>query len=124
MAIPIDENVLLGLAGVVFLPTFLFAIKMIMEVGNLKTKHDLEVGAIKQDIDNRFKRQDEANDRMQKEIDMLNQFSYGRDAKSIPSFLSDIKETLEHKNSKEIGLFGEPDSEETQEMKDKKKRKF
>ncbi len=40
MAIEINENVLLTIAGVVFVPIFVFLIKMIMEVANIRSKLD------------------------------------------------------------------------------------
>jgi len=40
MAISIDENLLLGIAALVFIPVFLFCIKMIMKVGTLESKID------------------------------------------------------------------------------------
>ena len=40
MAIEINENVLLTIAGVIFVPIFVFLIKMIMEVANIRTKLD------------------------------------------------------------------------------------
>lgn len=40
MGIEINENVLLTIAGVIFVPIFVFLIKMIMEVANIRTKLD------------------------------------------------------------------------------------
>ena len=48
MAISIDENILLFIAGVIFIPVFIFFIKMIMEVGNIKNKVDGIDGFIKE----------------------------------------------------------------------------
>lgn len=46
MVVELNENVLLGLAGLVFVPVFIFCVKMIIEVGNLNAKTDV----IKSDI--------------------------------------------------------------------------
>lgn len=118
MAVMIDENVLFFVVGAMFIPVFIFSIKMIIEFGNLKTKYD----ALKQEMENRFERQDETNERVQKSLDLLNQFSWGRSAKSVPAFLSDIDETEEHKRSPNVGIFREPDSSETQDEKDRKNK--
>ena len=40
MAIAIDENIMIGVAALVFIPVFLFCIKMIMKVGSLEQKID------------------------------------------------------------------------------------
>ncbi|MGE5661483.1 MAG: hypothetical protein ACM3X1_04475 [Ignavibacteriales bacterium] len=40
MGLEINENVLLTIAGVIFVPIFVFLIKMIMEVANIRTKLD------------------------------------------------------------------------------------
>ena len=40
MAILIDENILLGVAGLVFIPVLVFFVKLIIEVGNIKSKID------------------------------------------------------------------------------------
>lgn len=40
MAIPLDENLLLGVAGLVFVPVFIFFVKLTIEVGNIKNKLD------------------------------------------------------------------------------------
>jgi hypothetical protein len=40
MVVELNENVLLGLAGLVFVPVFIFCVKMIIEVGNLNAKTD------------------------------------------------------------------------------------
>src|SRR5688572_2694043 len=40
MAIEIDESLLLGLAALIFVPVFLFCIKMIMKVGTIESKLD------------------------------------------------------------------------------------
>lgn len=40
MVVSIDENILLGAAVAVFIPLFVFLIKLIIEVGNIKGKID------------------------------------------------------------------------------------
>jgi uncharacterized protein YoxC len=40
MAISLDENILLFIAGAVFIPVFIFFVKMIIELGSIKTKID------------------------------------------------------------------------------------
>jgi hypothetical protein len=40
VAIPLDENILLTVAGLVFVPVFVFFVKLIIEVGNIKNKLD------------------------------------------------------------------------------------
>lgn len=36
MPIPIDENILIAAAGLIFVPLFIFFIKLIIEIGNMK----------------------------------------------------------------------------------------
>ena len=40
MALILDESLVLGIAGLVFVPVFVFCIKMIMKVGTLEQKID------------------------------------------------------------------------------------
>lgn len=63
MVVPIDENILLGAAVAIFIPLFVFLVKLIIEVGNIKgkietmcdniTKHEKSVSdmiAVKTDL--------------------------------------------------------------------------
>lgn len=141
--VEIDESILLTVAGMVFVPVFIFAIKMIMEVGNLKTRTDStetyikeakemyqrvivaesEIKSMKQDILYKFGRQEELNDRHDKSIDRLNQFSWGTASKSYPPYMTGEDETREHQTSAGEGLFEDKDSEETQKVKDARRSK-
>lgn len=47
MAISLDENILLFIAGAVFIPVFIFFVKMIIELGSIKTKIDTMYSQIK-----------------------------------------------------------------------------
>lgn len=47
MAISLDENILLFIAGAVFIPVFIFFVKMIIELGSIKTKIDTLYSQIK-----------------------------------------------------------------------------
>jgi len=42
---------------------------------------------------------------MEKNIARLEQFSWGRDAKSTPFWIDDTTETKEHKGQKDVGIF-------------------
>jgi len=42
---------------------------------------------------------------MEKNIARLEQFSWGRDAKSTPFWIDDTTETKEHKGKKDVGIF-------------------
>lgn len=38
MAIPLDENLLLGTAGLIFVPLFIFFVKLLIEIGGIKNR--------------------------------------------------------------------------------------
>ena len=76
---------------------------------------------LEKDMVNNINNQKDVNDRLQKSLDMINQFTWGIDAKSIPPYVSGEVETQEHKDKLPEGLFSSPDSSETQKSKDKKK---
>ena len=38
MAVPLDENLLLGVAGLIFVPLFIFFVKLLIEIGGIKNR--------------------------------------------------------------------------------------
>jgi len=49
-------------------------------------------------------------DRLEKQMDRIQQFEWGRDAKSVPAYLTGDEETQEHKDKPGEGLFKDPSS--------------
>lgn len=141
--VEIPEAILLGSAVGIFIPLFVYLTKMIMEMANIKNKivsiegHmqeakemyqkviviESELKVIKADIIYKFDRQEELNDRHDKSIDRLNQFSWGTASKSYPPYMTGEDESREHRTSAGEGLFEDRDSEETQAEKDKRRSK-
>lgn len=62
--------------------------------------------------------QSDINQGLQKSLDMVNQFTWGVDAKSVPPYVTGDVESQEHKDKPSEGIFSSPDSTETQEEKD------
>lgn len=79
MAIEINENVLLTIAGVIFVPIFVFLIKMIMEVANIRTKLDIFDAHIEETRSN---------------IKKVSDFGY--EIRAIKTSLSDIDDDLKY----------------------------
>ena len=49
-------------------------------------------------------------ERLEKQMDRIQQFEWGRDAKSVPAFITGEEETQEHKDKPDEGLFKDPES--------------
>jgi hypothetical protein len=71
--VDIPDNYLIAFLAAVFVPTFVFCIKMIMEVGNIKARFD----SIRIEIDLRIKEMCKDIEKAQREIDNLfSRFDY------------------------------------------------
>lgn len=121
MAIPIDESVLLTVAGLVFIPVFGFCIKMIMETGSLKAKlesaidlHKRDVATLQKDIERNREIQNNTNEKVEKAFEFINQFLYGTKTKSFPAYMSGENETDRHRDMPESGMFRDPESSDSQ----------
>lgn len=80
---------------------------------------DLNIKAIHEAIANVIERNAETAlvnaktaDRLEKQMDRIQQFEWGRDAKSEPAFMRGEEETEEHKEKAEEGLFKDISSDD------------
>jgi hypothetical protein len=65
--VEIADNYLIAFLAAVFIPTFIYLIKMVMEVGSMKFKFD----AIRNELDLRLKELCKDVEKLQKEIDNI-----------------------------------------------------
>jgi hypothetical protein len=91
---------------------------LLSELSMLRSKQDQLQGHLTLQKENQV----DVNRNMQRQLDMINQFTWGVDAKSIPPYVTGDVESQEHKDKPAEGMFSSPDSTktETQKHTDKK----
>lgn len=92
-------------------------------IQNSNLEHEVDLmkqvdSQIQKDLMNYINEQTKINERIEKSLNFVSQFLWGQGAKSIPYYVTGQEEPQSHKDEPFEGLYLEPDSAETQAMKD------
>lgn len=117
MAISIDENILLGVAGLVFIPVLVFFVKLIIEVGTIKSKIDGLNNQISKSETGFSKIEEHSSDlrvlklrmdNLEKDVDHLSksanpESSYGKERRMTRQSQRDLREIAEGEDDNKNG---------------------